>query len=802
MLHNYLKIALRSLRKQKFYTVLNIAGLSLGIASTLLILLYIADEWRYDRFHEHADRIFRVAVADRTLDPTNEIALTYGPLASTMLQEFPEVAAATRVLPFWEVVRYERESFIEQDWLYADSSFFVVFGGFELLQGDAHTVLRAPNTVVLTETTAKKYFGNQPAVGKLLLIGKEQTPYTVTGIAQDPPDNAHFDFTLVASILSQEKKNASLTDWAVYGIYTYLLLNEGANAAAFKDKTSVLTGQHIAPALAATWGVSEEELNKPDVLYLFLQPITDIYLYSDLLGEMSATGDINALYIFALIGFFVLLLACINFMNLSTARYTNRAKEVGIRKTLGSQKTGLMAQFFTESILMSTIATLLAVGLALALLRPFNAISGKALSFSVFTEPWLLVSVFLLMLLVGLVAGSYPAFYLASFRPAEVLKGGLLSRVKGKTVRHVLVVFQFAISIGLIICTLLVFQQLEYQQTKNPGFDRENVVIISNADQLGQQVKTFRQQLEEQSGIVQASVSHSVVPYIQDASSFRKKGADKEYMLEWTAVDYRFLDTYNMKLLEGRNFSPDYAPDTTNIIINEAAVKTFELDEPVGSVLTYTIGDEEIGCEVIGVVQDFHYKSLHHAVQPLALFLADTGNFVSARLAAGDPSNALAMLKSEWKSISNNAPLEYSFLDEDYDRLFRAEQRLSKIFFFFTGVAIFIACLGLLGLAAFSTQQRTKEIGVRKVMGASSGSVMLLLTKDFTRLVLIAFVVATPLAYYAMHWWLLDFAYHISIGAGVFVIAGILALITAWLTVSYQSYKAANADPAQSLRSE
>ena len=800
MLRNYLKIALRNLRRQPFYASLNVLGLSLGIASVLLILLYVADELSYDRFYPQADRIFRIATLDSTLAEKSEMALTADAVAGAVEREFPDVKAATRLRRAWEAVRYQDKAFVEHDWQYTDSSFFSVFG-YDLLEGNPATALQAPHTVVLTESTAAKYFGDESALGKALLVGEAQTPFQVTGVIRDPPPQSHLDFTLLGSILSTEEGPGNA--WDVYAVYTYVRLRDDADAAAFEAKLALMADKYVRPSLAASNGIYlEDDQKTEDFFRFFLQPVTDIHLRSDLLYEMSYNGSIRSLYIFLIIALFIIVLACINFMNLATARYMNRAKEVGIRKTLGSQQGGLVVQFLTESVLMSTVATGLAVLWVVVTLHPFGTLSGKAFSYAALLQPWLIVAVLASTLVVGVLAGSYPAFYLSSFRPADVLKGGLISNVRGRTIRHALVIFQFAISIALAICTLLVFQQLTYTRSKQLGFDKENVLIVSNADQLRSGLGALQQRLEGKAVIEQTAVATSALPGASSSTIFRKQGTDRDYWLDCIGIDQKFLPAYGMTLLEGRNFSLDYPADTARVIINETARRVFDLEEPIGSIITYHDNGEDIPYEVVGVVKDFNYESLHRAIQPVAFFLEEEGTFLSLRLAPGNAAETIRTVEEEWKAAAPGAPFEYSFLDEDYDRLFRAEQRLGRVFTVFTVLAIVIACLGLLGLAAFSAERRTKEIGVRKAMGASSWGIVFLLSKDFTRLVLIAFIMAIAPAYYAMERWLDSFAYHINIGVGVFLWVGLAALLAAGLTVSYQSLRAAGTNPAQSLRDE
>lgn len=799
MLRNYLTIALRNLRKHRFYAGINVLGLSLGIASFLLILLYVVDEWRYDRFYPQAERIFRIGTYDNTLGENNRMALTADAVAGGMQREFPEVEAATRLYRAWETVRYQDKTFVEYGWQYVDSSFFSVFG-YELLEGDPHTALRSPNTVVLTKSAAKKYFGAEPAMGQALLLGKAQTPFQVTGVMDDPPARTHLDFTMLGSMNSTESGPGEL--WNYYSLYTYVRLVNGVAAADFEEKLKRLADTYVRPVLISDNGLDLKDSQKTEEVFRFmLQPVTDIYLRSDWMYDNSPSASIQNLYVLLAVAIFILLLACINFVNLSTARSLSRAKEVGVRKTLGSQRGAILLQFLAEAMLMSLIATGFALLWVVLALHPFGALSGKALEFSALLQPWLIATALGCTLVVGGLAGSYPAFYLSSFRPTEALTGGQLSFLKGHTIRKALVVFQFAMSIALAIATLLIYQQLTYARTKPLGFDKENVLITSNADHSG--ANLFLQKVSTMSTVEQACASTSVFPGVAEVRFFRKQGADQDYSLNAMGIDENFIATYGITLLEGRNFSLDYPADTARVILNETARRVFGLEQPIGSFITYYNEGEYIPYEVVGIVKDFNYQSLHHPVNPLAFFFGEENFYVSMRLASGSGQEVVQEVEKAWRSAAPGAPFEYSFLDEDYDKLSRTEQRLGKVFIVFTTLAMVIACLGLLGLAAFSAERRTKEIGVRKAMGASSSSIVLLFSRDFIYLVLIAFVIAVGPTYYAMNRWLdNNFAYHATIGAGTFVIAGLAALLIAWLTVGYQSFRAAGANPAQSLRDE
>jgi len=804
MISNYLKIAFRNLANHKLYAFLNIIGLSIGLASSLLIILYIAHELSYDTFNEKADRIYRVALNGKIAEQEVFTTNTTAPLAFTAVEEFPEVENATRLYTYHQdlVIRKGDMAISEEKVFIADSTFFEVFS-FELLEGDAATALTEPNSLVIPQNIAHKYFGDDSALGQTLLLGNEKKTHTITGILKDLPDNSHFHFNMLRSMSSMEFSRSQ--EWFNNSFMTYLLLHEGASAEAVDQKLVTLVEKYVGPEVEQYMGVSLKNFMEQGNKYgYFLQPLLDIHLHSHLNDEIEPNSDITYVYIFAAIGFFIILLACINFMNLATARSANRAKEVGVRKTLGSLRKHLVRQFLTESVLLSVLASVLALFAALLLLQPFNYLAGKQISSDVFFRLEFIAGLMGLTILVGVIAGSYPAFYLSSFRPVEVLKGRLKAGMKSSGIRNVLVVFQFFISITLIICTLLVYKQLEYTRTKNLGFDKENIVVLSGLWKLNEgEQKALKQELIGQANIINASISNHVPPGANNTTIFRKKDTDEDILISTYFVDYEHLPTLRIEMLEGRNFSRDYLSDTAVVLLNEAAVKQFGFEKPINEEISY-FGGEYGGMEdytVIGVFKDFNFESLRSDIRPLALMLTDKGGHLSVRI-HGDVRAAMSSIEQSWKKYAADEPFQYSFMDEDYDKLFRAEQRLGVVFSIFTGLAILVACLGLLGLAAFMAEQRTKEIGIRKVMGASVGSVMLLLSKDFTKLVIIAFVLAIPLAYYVMESWLEGFAFRIAIGPEIFILAGLSSLCIAWLTVSWQSARAAIANPVDSLRSE
>ncbi len=805
MLRNYIKVAYRNLLNQKFYSLLNILGLSIGIACCLLIAFYVLDELSFDKFYENADRICRVGLMGKIAGQEIQTTNTCPPLATVAIQEFPEVINSTRIFVYDnnQVIRYGEKVWPEEKVYYADSTFFELFD-FKLIEGNSATALKEPNTMVLTQPVAQKYFGDDIALGKTLVVGNDKKTYTVTGVMEPLPSNSHFDFTILFSMATMEYSRND--GWLNNSFMTYLLLHPDASPQELESKLGSLVEKYVGSEIQQYLGMSLETFQKQGGKYgYFLQPMPSIHLYSHISDEMEPSGDIAYVYIFSAIALFIILIACINFMNLSTARSSNRAKEVGIRKTLGTQRKSLIIQFMAESVMVSFISTLLALILAALLLPGFNNISGKSLSLWYFTVPGVLAGLLGLMLVVGLLAGSYPAFYLSSFKPVEVLKGKLIAGMKSKGIRNGLVVFQFFISISLIICTSVVYNQLLFARNKNLGFNKENVLVISNLYRLpeGKQ-QAFREELINQSQVINASISNNVPPGVNNTSIFRNKTTDEDHIVSTYNVDYNHLPTMQLSLVLGRNFSKEYLTDTAAILINEAAVKEFGYENPLNEIILSPFGknDDLIPYKVIGVMKDFNYESLRNKVRPLALKLTENGSNLSVRIATGDARAIINMVEEKWKSYAPDEPFEYSFLDEDYDALFRTEQRLGKVFSIFTGFAILVACLGLLGLATFTAEQRTKEIGIRKVLGASVTHVVVLLSKEFTKLVVIAFLLAMPVAYFSMYQWLQEFAFRTEIKPGIFILAGIAALLIAWVTVSFQAIKAASVNPVKSLKSE
>jgi putative ABC transport system permease protein len=808
MLKNYLKIALRNLLKYKVYSFLNIAGLAIGLACCALIMMYVRDELSYDRFHQNADRIYRV-ILDAGIGGTFvRTATTPAPMAATLVLEFPEVATATR---FWQNQRVlishgDKRFYEEFNW--TDSTVFSVFS-LPLVQGDSKTALAQPNTLVISEALAQKYFGNENPLGKVLRYDN-RVDYKVTGVMKSIPSQSHFRFDLLGSMLTLPEDES--LRWVSNSFYTYILMQPGASPAQLEAKFPALIRKYVAPQIEQALGKSFDEAIAAGAKWEYdLQALPDIYLHSNTQHELGVTSDVKYVYILTAIAVFVLLIACINFMNLATARSANRAKEVGMRKVLGSFRGQLVKQFLSESVLLAFIALVIALAAIDLLLPLFNNLAGKKLVLGGSTNAIFFLGLLGVTLVVGLLAGMYPAFVLSGFQPVAVLKGSLRAGAKNPRLRSALVVAQFAISIILLIGTGVVFQQLEYMRSKRMGFNQEQLVVLPIETRAAQQrYESFRQELRGNPNVVAVAASDVVPGRFEGDDAFRPEGAPQEvaYPLERLRVSHDFLTTLEMEVVTGRGFSRDFVTDTSQaVMINETAARRMGMtaENAVGRRLI-EIGvttEESVARTIIGVVKDFHFESMHREIKPVVIFMqADRLWRISVRIRPENIPATIAFLQEKWQAFEPGYPWRYFFLDEDFGRLFQNEERQAKIFGNFTILAIAIACLGLFGLASFIAEQRTKEIGVRKVLGSSVQGIVLLLSTDFTKLVGIAFLVAAPVAYFVMKHWLQDFAYRTDLHPIIFLLAGLLALLIAWLTVGYQAIKAALTNPVEALRYE
>ncbi|MDR6563872.1 MULTISPECIES: ABC transporter permease [unclassified Arcicella] len=806
MIQNYLKIAIRNLLRNKTFSAINVVGLALGIATCLIIMLFVYDELSYDRFNEKADRIYRVVFKASINDGKINEANVMPPTAQVLKNDYPEVLDATRLRTSGspEIV-YHDKKFKENSFASVDANFFQVFT-LPLLKGDAKTALVQPNTAVITKELAKKYFGNEDPIGKVLFIKSWNENYKITGLIDKVPHNSHFHFDIFGSMASV--KDAKIDSWMTSGFFTYLVLPEGYDYKKLEAKLPQVIKKYMGPQIQVAMGMSLSQfLQKGNQLGLFLQPLTSIHLDAGYTGSIEASGNIQYVYIFGAIAIFMLLIACINFMNLSTAGASKRAKEVGVRKVLGSVKQDLITQFLFESVLLSIVALLLSLMLVQLALPIFNDLAEKDLQLDFLKNPLLLLAFLLFGLLVGVLAGSYPAFFLSSFNPVEVLKGKFKLAGKSISLRSGLVVFQFFISIALIIGTTVVYQQIKFIQSKDLGYAKDQLLIIRNTWSMGKNEEVFRQQILQDPRVLSVTSAGYLPAGPSDSNNSLgyPDGDDSQIMrtLEYK-IDDQYIPTMGMKIIAGRNFSKDFATDSTAMIINETAAKAFGWGKnAVGHTITRLKNNEglKITYRIIGVVKDFHFKSLHESITPL-LMVSEKTYGLTIKVKGKDVEGLLASLKNQWQKFNTEEPFAYSFMDELFEKTYQSEQKISVILSIFSGLTIFVACLGLFGLATFTAEQRTKEIGVRKVLGASVQQIVTLLSKEFLKLVLVACCLAFPLGYWLMDKWLQDFAYRIDINAWVFVLAGVLAVLIALLTISYQAIKAALANPVKSLRTE
>ena len=803
MMGNYFKTAFRSFKRNKGFAFLNITGLTIGLAVCLLIIFYVFDETSYDRFNNKGDRIYRVNSDTKINASITSSAIAAPKVAEALRLNFPEIENTVRLLPD-EEVRFKKgeELVVEKNALFCDPSVFAIFT-MPMLEGDPNTALAEPNTIVITERMAEKYFGTTHVLGKVLArVGDDNksTNCKITGVIKDLPAQSHFEADLLESMVSQPiASNQNLA--AFFPFHTYLLL---------KPQTDYKRLEAKFPAFLKKYLDFIDAMEKQgDYIKLNLTPLYDIHLNSNRANELGANGNIQYINIYSGVALFILLLACINFMNLSTAHAAGRAKEVGIRKVLGSPRIGLVLQFISESVLMSFFAMLIAVLLAWALLPGFNQIAGKSLTITSSMVGWLLPAVIGITLIVGLLAGSYPAFFLSAFNPVKVLKGQTVAGVKGNSLRSLLVVFQFSISIFLIIGTLVVYNQLNYMQHKSLGFNRKQVLLVKHLNALNKQGTTFKQEVLHLPGVTSATLS-SFVPTGHRRWTNYVTANNNVHQTEFWPVDEDYLRTMNMSLDKGRDFNALLSSDSSAIIINQTAAQAMGF---AGDALdkTITLGNNEKEYHVIGVVKDFNFNSLRDNVSSVVLTMTtalerkkqgDRPDVLAIKVNSDNLPALLAGIEKKWKSLSNNQEFDYSFMDDDFDNLYHAEQRTGKIAALFTTLAILIACLGLFGLAAYTAEQRTREIGIRKVLGANVPDLVAMLGASFLKLVGIAFLVAAPLAWLLMDKWLQGFAYRESISGWVFIVAGLGALLIAGLTISSQFIKAAIANPVQSLKNE
>lgn len=802
MLRNYFKIAVRTLIKNKKLSVINIFGLAVGMACSLLIFLFIEHETGYDRFHKDAGSVYRV-VKDFVNDDGSRIpdATTPAPLAAAMQREIPEVMSVTRLHPNWggtTLVEYQDKKIAEEKVWRVDSSFFDVFT-FEFLRGDPKTALSDINSIILTETTAKRYFGEGDPIGKTLKLN-QRNDVTVTAVIKDVPAQSHFHFDFLMSF--RVLPRAIETNWGGYNYYTYVKVRPGTSIAAFEEK------------IQGVYERNQEERYSE----FYTQPLTDIHLTSKLKWELEPNGDRLYVNVFTIIAIFILVIAAINYINLSTAKSSLRAKETGIRKVSGAQRTSLVFQFLLESVIISVLSAVIAIALAYALIPTVNELTQKDLFIS--GNPLVLLYLGVITILTGIIAGLFPALYLSSFRPVTVLKGLKLNEKGALNLRKALVIVQFTISIVLIIGVLVIARQMRFVQSAKLGFDKEHMVVIPSARNLSRAERNvFINSIQQLPGVLKIATSNGVLGQGFSTTRIRARGSELEQQLNFTTVGFDYLDVVGIEIIEGRGFSEDFPADSLNngisggplqqslggIVINERAVKEFGLGTPaVGKQLVWsTDADTTYYVNVIGVARDFHFTSLRNEIKPFGFILLPrfAGN-ITLKLAPGDLRKNLEEVEAVWKESFADTPYEYTFLDETFARMYAAETRFQKVFMILVILGIIISCLGLFALATFSAEQRVREIGIRKVLGASVSSLVALLSRDFLKLILAAVLIATPVAAWAMGVWLEGFAYRVDMAWWIFVVAAVIAIAIALITISAQALRAALADPAKSLRSE
>ena len=806
MIKNYFKIAWRNFVKNKAFSFINILGLSIGIAVCLIILLFVQNELSYDKYNEKAAQIVRVTFGGKMSGETMKEPGVMAPVAQTLQSNFPEVLQATRLQSnMSSKISYKEKTFKEDNIAAVDSNFFQVFT-ISFVKGDFKTALAEPNTVVITEEAAQKYFGNEDALGKSLEFKNFNSVKKITGVIKRIPANAHFHFDYFTSLLDNPEANSP--SFLSGTFYTYLVLPVGYNYKTLQAKLSTVVDKYISPQLKQAMGMTIAEFRqKGNDVQLNLQPLTDIHLHSDFTNGIEPGGDIRYVYIFGAIALFMLLIACINFMNLSTATSSKRVKEIGIRKVMGSFQSELVRQFLFESVLLSMIALSIGLVLVKLTLPVFNHLADKQLNFQLINSPLTILALVTFGVLVGILAGSYPAFFLSSFKPIAVLKSRFASTQKGISLRSGLVVFQFFISVLLMIGTIVVYQQLSYIQNKKLGFDKEQLLVLRNTYLLGNKETLLKEQLLRDPHVVNVSNSANLPAGPTNSnmtSTFPDGNSALVRRTNIYQVDERYIPTMGMQIIAGRNFSKDFPTDSSGVIVNETMAKINGWGtNPVGHFVNYFTNNngETNKLLVVGMVKDFNFKSLHEEIGPVALLLQQSAGLI-VKAKPTDIAGLLASIKIKWTSFGMDEPLNYSFLDEDFSRAYLSEQKTGTILGIFSALTIFVACLGLFGLATYTADQRTKEIGVRKVLGANVGQIVGLLSNHFLKLVLIACVLAFPFAWYAMHKWLQDFAFRIDIAWWVFILAGIYALVIAILTVSFQAIKAALMNPVKSLKAE
>ena len=808
MFKKFFTYALRSMRKKYGYIFLNIGGLAIGLTSFLFITLYVVHELSYDRFHKDYENIYRLKVVGRMAGGVLDQAVTAAPMAQAMLNDYPEVLHATRVTQMgaWLII-FGENKFNEDGVLFADSTFFNVLD-FKLLKGDPKTALVRPRSIILTEEYVKKYFGNKDPMGQKMIVEADTILYTVTGVVQDVPDNSHIKFDMLAS-MSTYPDMANNQNWVSHNFYTYIVVKDGTEKSALQDKFQGMVTKYVGPQIQQILGYSIDDFRKAGNEFSYvLEPLKDMHLKGATQYNLEPMGSLTTVYIFAVIALLILIIAIINYVNLATARSAGRAKEVGIKKVAGVNKSGLISQFLGESVIIVTIAAVVAVLLVYALTPFFNQLIGKELSVTLFDNVTGVLLLVALVIVVGISAGFYPSFVLASFNPVEVLKGTLNPGSMSKKFRGLLVVLQFTVSIVIIIGSIIVYSQLNFMTKKDLGFKKENLVIIRRPDAFFRQLEPFRDQLLQIPGVEKVGFSRQVpgTNFSNNAFFNDEDPEKKTYLLQQAQVSLDFPQALGVQLLEGRFFSREYATDSNSVLINEAAVRSLGLKDPVGKNILQPRGPQQFQkLKIIGVMKDFNITSMHKAIDPVCFTIMRRGvgdQYATVRLTGQDIPATIRAIEQKWQTFTTMQPFQYEFFSDTWDHLYTSEMKTGKIFILFSILAVLIACLGLLGLMTFITNKRTREIGIRKTYGASIQVVLRLLSREVVYLILISSLIAYPIAYFGSKYWLDGFASKVNISPLVYILATVAALAIGWLSISYQTLKAASYNPASALRIE
>jgi len=789
MIKNLLKTAVRHIRKHSGYSLLNVLGLTLGITCALFLIIYVSDEVSYDRYHENANRIYRVS--SKITEPDDQFTWNVAqiPFGPQVVQDYPEIQAFVRFINMPRgLYKYEDKEFVEENFYYADSTLFDVFT-YKVLKGEVTSALRDPGKIILTETIAKRYFGKTDPVGKTLTEGNNT--YEVTGVIEDVPFNSHFRFEALAARNNLPKQ---LGTWGNFGVFTYLLFPEGIDIKTFETKMQGMYDAHL-KSIFGPLNIKIEYI---------LEPITRIHLYSTNPGEPEPTGSITYVYIFGIVAVFLVLIAAMNYMNLATARSTRRAREVGLRKVVGSRRLPLIMQFLSESVVLTVISLIISIILLIVLLPKFNLLAGKNFRPDILFSPVVLISVIAVILVAGIFGGSYPAFFLSRFSPVTVLKGDIIQGLAGSLFRKILVVIQFTVSVAMIVCTMVVFRQLNYLKNMDQGFDQKNVISLQLNRGMDRKYPLLKQILLENNDI--KYVTSTNTPMGEGSSKLLFNVETDQGMsqrgINFAVVDHDFIETLGIKIISGRDFQQDMPSDTLNsVVVNQTFVNRMGWKDPIGKRIE--AGDANtLRARVIGVMADYHQTGMYNEIESLLLAYRERNNIIYVKLSGNNIQQTLSYIESKWKEVFPDQPYSYTFLSDRFNRQFEADEKRGLVFTMFTILAILIACLGLFGLASYMVEQRTKEIGIRKVFGANENVIIRLISRDFTILIAISIIIAIPAAYYFMSNWLENYVYRTKIGITLLVAAALLTIVITFITISYKAYQASILNPANSLKTE